>query len=99
MDDNTLRQTLRAIGREAVPEDWNRWVRRFRRAGVVPGFTRRRRRRPGLALGRRRKRREQCKRTGPAEGSASRVAEDTHFQDLLHKDRARPMLGRARRSR
>lgn len=25
MDDTTLKQTLRAIGQEAVPDDWNRW--------------------------------------------------------------------------
>ena len=25
MDDNTLKQTLRAIGQEAIPDNWNRW--------------------------------------------------------------------------
>lgn len=41
MDDNTLKQTLRAIGQEAVPDDWNRWDEIQRRVQEETIFKRR----------------------------------------------------------
>lgn len=40
MDDSTLKQTLRAIGQEAVPENWNRWDEIQRRVQEESMFSR-----------------------------------------------------------